>query len=231
MTIRRLFIFILLLLVSTSLHAQRFNNKSVYDDLRHGQWEASLFAAGTGGVDLVGDLGSSIELDDTWGWGFSIGYNLNAKWNFAYRFSLSKPDYTAVVIPTDEDGNPLPVDPQVIDHELDRYAHQLNATWHWFDGPLTPFLQAGIGYTTLDTNIPSAPPATGCWWDPWWGWICNTQWKTYDTSEFSYNLGLGVRWDINGALFLRGSYSREWVDVKAGSLEFDTLGLDVGLMW
>ena len=38
-------------------------------------------------------------------------------------------------------------------------------------------------------------------------------------------------WDINGAVFLRGSYNREWVDIDSGDLDFDTLTLDLGLMW
>ena len=98
-------------------------------------------------------------------------------------------------------------------------------------GPLTPFLQAGVGWTKLDSNILNRPPTTGCWWDPWWGWICATEWSTYETTKFSYNLGLGLRWDVNGALFLRGAYNREWVDVDRGSLDFDMLTMEVGLMW
>ena len=127
-----------------------------------------------------------------------------------------------------EGEDPVPRD---IDYQLDKYSHALNATWNWFDGPLTPFLQGGIGWTRIDSNIPSQPPQTGCWWDPWWGYICDTTWKTYETSDFAYNLGIGLRWDINGALFLRGSYNREWVSVDSGDLDFDTLSLDMGLMW
>lgn len=229
MTKHRIILVVALLLASTTLEAQRFNKKSIYDDLRHGQWEAALTVVSGGGVDLTGDNGSSLDIDDAVGWGFSIGYNLNANWNFAYRMTLQKPDYALVIVPVPAEGED-PV-PQPLNHEADRYAHQVNATWHWFDGPLTPFLQAGIGYGKLDSNIPSQPPVTGCWWDPWWGYICDTQWRTYEASEFTYNLGLGVRWDINGALFMRGAYNREWVDTKAGGLEFDTLYLDIGLMW
>ena len=229
MTIKRLFIFALLLIVSTTAHAQRFNKKNVYDDLRHGQWESSLLVKSTSGLDLVGDNGSTMDVDDSIGWGFTIGYNLSANWNFAYKFSLNKHDYTAAIVTDPEDGgDPVAIN---IDHEMDKYAHAANVTWHWFDGPLTPYLEGGIGYGKIDTNVPSQPPTTGCWWDPWWGYICDTQWKTYDTSEFTYNLGIGVRWDINGALFMRGSYNREWMSVDAGDLEFDTLSFDVGLMW
>ena len=229
MSFKRLLILALLLIFSTTVQAQRFNKKNVYDDLRHGQWEASLLVQGAGGVDLAGESGSSIEVDDAIGWGFTIGYNLTANWNFSYKFTMASPDYTATIVPEPEEGED-PV-PRVIDYQLDKYSHALNATWNWFDGPLTPFLQGGIGWTRIDTNIPSQPPQTGCWWDPWWGYICDTTWKTYDTSDFAYNLGIGLRWDINGALFLRGSYNREWISVDSGDLDSDTLTLDMGLMW
>ncbi|MBT8041186.1 MAG: porin family protein [Xanthomonadales bacterium] len=229
MNMKRLLIFALLLTLSSSLHAQRFNQKAIYDNLRHGQWEASLLGQASSGFDLSGDQGSSIDVDDAFGFGFTIGYNLNAHWNFSYKFTLNSPDYSAVIVPQPPEGE----DPvaRTIDYQLDKYAHALNATWHWFDGPLTPFLEGGIGYTRIDTNVPSQPPVTGCWWDPWWGYICDTQWKTYDTSEITYNAGIGVRWDVNGALFFRGAYNREWISIDAGDLEFDTLSLSIGLMW
>jgi hypothetical protein len=30
---------------------------------------------------------------------------------------------------------------------------------------------------------------------------------------------------------MRGSYNREWIDTNAGGLDFDTLSLELGLMW
>ena len=229
MMFKRLFAIALLLLVSTSLHAQRFNKKPVYDDLRQGRWEASVVAPYTDSESLEGENGSSISIEDSWGWGLGIGYNLNAKWNFAYRLTINKPDYDGVVVLEQDEGED-PV-PREFSHEMDKYSHALTATYHWFDGPVTPYIQGGVGYTKLDSNVPSQPPTTGCWWDPWWGYICDTRWRTYDTDEFSYNLGLGVRWDVNGALFMRGTYSREWVDTDAGELDFDTLAVEIGLMW
>ena len=114
---------------------------------------------------------------------------------------------------------------------MTKYAHQFNVTYHFLKGPLTPYVQAGAGWTTLDSNIISRPPVTGCWWDPWWGYICTTTWTTYDTTKFSYNAGLGLRWDINAAVFMRGAWNREFVSTDNGNLDFDTLTLEAGLMW
>ena len=83
MTIKRLFIIALLLVFSTSLHAQRFNKKGVYDGLRHGQWEASLLAQGSGSTDIEGENGSSIAIDDSFGWGFTVGES-NVRWSLGH---------------------------------------------------------------------------------------------------------------------------------------------------
>ena len=232
MTVKRLFILFLLLVLTTSVHAQRFNTKKVNDGLRHGQWEASLLTQYQNGFDQQGEGGSEIDADDAFGFGFTIGWNLNAKWNFQFKLAMNEPDYTATLVPEQPENPDDPaLSPFELNSSLSKYASAFNATYHFFEGPLTPFVQAGAGWTKLDSNIPSTPPSTGCWWDPWWGWICNTTWQTYDTTRFSYNLGIGGRWDVNGALFLRGSYNREWLDVGRSSLDFDTLTLEAGLMW
>jgi opacity protein-like surface antigen len=220
-----------LLLVSTSLHAQRFNTKKIHEDERHGDWEFSLLVQQQGGSDLSGEEGSSVDIDSELGWGFTIGYNLTAKWNFQYKFTLVKPDYQATIVPDPGDDPEVePPVPQTFDWGMSKYAHAVNATYHFSRGPLTPYVQLGVGYAKLDSNI-VRDVVTGCWWDPWWGYICDSTLRTYDTSEFFYNAGLGVRWDFSELLFLRGSYNREWIDVDAGSLDFDTFSLELGMMW
>jgi hypothetical protein len=44
MTIKRLIILLLLLILSTSVHAQRFNQKKMNDTIRYETWEVSLLA-------------------------------------------------------------------------------------------------------------------------------------------------------------------------------------------
>jgi len=226
MTIKRLTLLLVLIALSTSVHAQRFNQKNIFDGIRHGQWEASLLAQYQNGTDASNAEGAALDIDNGWGWGFTIGWNWTEKWNLAYKFTLVKPDYSATIVPEDPE---LP--PQTLNYTMSKYAHQFNVTYHFLKGPLTPYVQAGAGWTKLDSNVLDRPPTTGCWWDPWWGWICSTTWSTYDTTRFSYNVGLGLRWDVNGALFLRGSYNREFVNLKNTDMDFDTLSLEAGFMW
>ena len=130
-------------------------------------------------------------------------------------------------IVTDED---TPVQ-QTIEHSMSKYSHQLNLTYHFLDGAFTPFATAGIGVASVDSNVPNGSVEGGCWWDPWWGYVCYSNWETYTSSELAYSLGLGFRWDINTAVFARGAYSVEYIDLDSGSLDFGTFIFELGLMF
>jgi opacity protein-like surface antigen len=226
MTLKRIAVLLVLLLLSSSVQAQRFNKKPDYAGLRDGAWEASLLIGNQSSASASADNGASLDMDSEFGWGFSVGWNMTPKWHFSWTFMLVEPSYSATIVPEDPE-----IPPQTLDYSATRYSNQLNVTYHFLRGPLTPFVEAGIGYSKLDSNVPSAPPVTGCWWDPWWGYICNTTWSTYDTSEFTWNVGLGLRWDVNGALFVRGAWNREVFSGDRADLDFDTLNLEAGLMW
>jgi opacity protein-like surface antigen len=226
MTVKRLIILLLLLMLSASVQAQRFNQKQIHDGLRERNWEAGMLLQYQTGSSNDFDGGSSIDIDSSLGFGFGIGWNWTDNWNLSYRFSLVKPDYSATIVPEDPEETT-----QTLDYKMSKYSHQFNVTYNFLKGPWTPYLQAGVGWTKLDSNIISRPPTTGCWWDPWWGYICSTTWETFKTSEFTYNLGVGLRWDINGAIFLRGSWNRQFIGLDNGNLDFDTISLESGFMW
>jgi opacity protein-like surface antigen len=226
MNMKRLIIMLVLLILSTSVHAQRFNQKKMNGDIRYETWEVSLLAQYQTSTSAEGEQGSSLDIDSGMGWGFGIGWNWTENWNLSYRFSLNKPDYSATIVPEDPEE-----ETQTINYDMSKYSHQFNVTYHFMDGPITPYLQAGVGWTKLDSNILSRPPTTGCWWDPWWGYICSTTWDTFKTSEFTYNVGAGLRWDVNGAFFMRGAWARQFIKLDNGNLDFDTVTLEAGFMW
>lgn len=226
MTIKRLVVLLVLLMLSNSVHAQRFNQNKINDGLRDRNWEASLMLQYQTGMSQDYEQGSSIDIDSSVGFGFGFAWNWTEKWHLSYRFSLNKPDYTATIVPEAPEEVP-----QTLDYTMSKYSHQFNVTYHFLRGPLTPYVSAGVGWTKLDSNVPDEPPRLGCWWDPWWGYICYTDWSTYKTSKFTYNLGLGLRWDINGAMFTRASWNRQFISVDNGNLDFDTISLEGGVMW
>ena len=224
--LKRLILLVVLITLSSSVFAQRFNKKSSGYGVRDSRWETSILLSSQSSTSKNFEQGSALEIDSKTGWGLTVGWNWKAKWNLAYKLSVNKPGYSATIVP--EDPEELP---QTLDHTMSKYSHQFNVTYNFRDRAFTPFIQAGAGFTTLDSNILNRPPTTGCWWDPWWGFICATEWSTFKTTKFSYNLGLGLRWDINNALFTRASYNKEFISVKNGSLTFDSLTLEIGLVF
>ena len=193
---------------------------------RDTRFEASVILAYQNGLDKSSEGGSSIDVDSTVGWGVSLGWNWTEKLNLSYRLAATKPDYLAVVVTED-----TPLVPQAFEQKLSKYSHQFNVTYNFRAKAFTPFVLAGIGMTKIDTNVIAGPPTTGCWWDPWWGYICFSDWETFGATEFSYNLGVGLRWDINNAIFTKAAYSREFISLKNGTLDFDMAILEVGLMF
>ena len=95
----------------------------------------------------------------------------------------------------------------------------------------TPFVEAGAGWTDVDSNIPSGPPTTGCWWDPWWGYICSSFYETYSETRTSYLYGVGVRWEMGSDMVLKGTYSLMNVDTNAATKDFEQDVLRFDLLW
>jgi opacity protein-like surface antigen len=115
---------------------------------------------------------------------------------------------------------------------LDTATVALNASYYILDGPLTPYLMGGIGWTFVDSNIPSGPHQGVCWYDPWYGYVCTSYQNTYSKSYFSYDLGLGARWDVMSGFFVRGSAIWQWIDLgQPGTTDFLGGRLDLGYMF
>ena len=226
--LKRVITIALLMICSTSALAQYDNQKKERSTFgsRDGRFEASVILAYQTAIDESSEGGSSLAIDSSSGWGVSVGWNWTAKLNLQYRLLSVSPKYTAVIVPESPDELT-----QTFDHKMSKYSHQLNATYHFMKGSVTPYVVGGIGYGTLDSNIASEPPTVGCWWDPWWGYICNGEWKTFKASEFTYNVGVGVRWDINNAFYSRAAYSREFISLRNGTLDFDLMTVELGLMF
>lgn len=226
--LRRISLIVLLIIASTSVLAQYDHPRKKPSEAgsREGRWEGSVILAYQTGLDQSYENGSELSVDSTAGWGISFAWNWTEKWNISYRLISTSPKYSALIVPDDPN-----VVPQTIEHSMSKLSNQLNVTYNFRSKAFTPFVVAGIGWTKLDSNVPSAPPQVSCWWDPWWGYICISDWKTYKTSRLSYNLGAGVRWDINNAVFTKATYTREFLDVENGSADFDMAILELGLMF
>jgi opacity protein-like surface antigen len=196
---------------------------------REGKWDLSLAAIYLGSESVSGggepgQQGSSLEIEDDWGFGINIGYNFTNHWALSFDMSFLRPRYNATLV-GENPGDP----PETFSHEMDMFSGLVKGTYNILNGPVTPFIDLSAGFTYIDSNVADRPPTTGCWWDPWWGYVCQTFTSTYSDTRFNYGGGFGVRWDINRDLFLRASYSIMVIDLGSSSdPTFDVGSLAIG---
>lgn len=211
------------LFVITTAQAQSAGFSGLNKD-RAGRMEATIGVNEAFSWDRTGENGSSLDVDSDTGWAFSFAYNYDNHWNLGFAMDFSDANFNAQIV---EEGSGTTYD---IDHELSSYNGQLNLTYHFFEGKFTPFVQAGLGWSEIDSNVTDGLPSSGCWWDPFWGYYCNTYWDTYDASEFSYNVGVGLRYDLPNNVFLKATYSNLWMDLGSDDQMFEAARIELGFM-
>jgi hypothetical protein len=195
---------------------------------RTANWDMSLGvlyqgSESAGGGAPPGLQSSSLEIDDDWGFAFNFGYNFTSHWALSFDMSFLTPSYKATVVPDDP-----AVSPETVSHSMDMFSGVVRGTYNILSGPITPFVDLSAGFTYIDSNVVDRPPTTGCWWDPWWGYVCSSFVSTYSDTRFNYGGGLGVRWDL-GELFLRATYSVVKIDFSnSDDPTFGVGRLDVG---
>jgi len=192
---RRLTAVLLVMLLPAVVSAQGFRN----------QWEWS-FAAIYQDSERTGTVGgSSIDIDRDFGIGFGFNYLVNERFSVGADFEWLSPDYKAVLV--DDQGLP-----SVIDHKFSQFNGRIKGTFNLLEGPFTPFVEAGFGWTYVDSNVADGPPITGCWWHPYWGYICENYYSTFTETSFSYGGALGLRYQLRGGTIIKLSYNTYEID-------------------
>jgi len=212
------------LILATSILILPALASAQYNNSRAQSWDFSVGAIYQGGASSKGDGGSTFEVRDNWGFGFNVGYHFNNRFALGADFDFLRPGYTATIVNVD---NPSEI--RVIDHRASQFNGRLKATLNLMDGPLVPFVEAGFGWSYIDSNVASGPPVTGCWWHPWWGYICSNYYNTFSGTESSYGGGLGLRYELRGNAFVRASYNY-WI-LNVGDTEPDLDGFRIEYGW
>jgi opacity protein-like surface antigen len=158
--------------------------------------------------DVDFDDGGTTEFEDDIGISLYAGYRMSPRLEFQFGLDWSSIDYQA-----EYESQVIPGTLVNVDAEIEAFTPFAKVNFNFLEGPLTPFVTAGIGWSFIDTNIPDGLPQTGCWWDPWWGQVCGTYQSTRSTDAFTYDVGLGVRWDLSTGYSLRFAYEKHWFDV------------------
>jgi len=174
-------------------------------------WDFAIGAIYQDSQSATGGNGSSLSVDSALGVGISLNYNLNSRFALGAGFDWLRPDYSAVLV---NDENPA--ETLRVEHRGSQWNGRFRGTFNFIDqGPLVPYAQLGFGWTWLDSNLSSGPPVTGCWWHPWWGYICENFYQTYNSTEFSYGGALGLRYELFGGSFIDLSF--DYWELDTGS--------------
>jgi len=166
-----------------------------------------------------GQGGSSAVVNEDLGFGFGFGYNLNTHLQLSGLFNWSTREYRATLVNTDGTTRRA-------SGTLDTSTISFNGTYFLLSKGLTPFLSGGIGSTFVDSNIPTGPGTTACWYDPFYGYVCNTYTNTKTYTAVSYTAGAGVRWEASRRLALQGGFNKLWIDGTSSKPTFDGWRLD-----
>ena len=173
-------------------------------------WEFGALVSGTSSESISGENGSGLEIDSETGWGFMGGYNFTNRLAVMGELNWVRPRYEATFVP--EAGGQ-----ETINARLDVSTFQIKGVFNLLEGHITPFVEGGIGWTRVDSNIISSPPITGCWWDPWWGYVCDTFFNTYSDTRTSYSYAGGLRWEPAREWAVRASYGVTELDTSSNT--------------
>jgi opacity protein-like surface antigen len=139
-----------------------------------------------------------------------FGYNIDEHWLASFEFGYNQISYKANIASAD---TPPKQSASVSgDAQVSRFGGSI--TYNLLAQPLTPYVLGTLGWAYVDSNIPNGPPQTGCWWDPWYGYICSTWQSTASSNSFTYGLGAGVRWDAGHSFFVRFAYEYDWINLS-----------------
>ncbi len=172
-----------------------------------------------------GQSGSSLDVDDAWGLGFNLGYNFSNRLSVSADIDFLRPDYKATLVDENYPGNTT-----TVNHSMSQFNGRLKGTFNFTDGPFVPYIEAGFGWTYIDSNLADGPPITGCWWHPWWGYICSNYYSTFSKTYTSYGAGIGLLYEMVGNSFIKASYNYWTLDTGSQSADpaLETLQIEYG---
>lgn len=186
-----------------------------------GPWQARLGARYQPTTDVDFDGGSTVEFNSSTAFLVGLGYALSEHFEIGANLSYDDRDYEALLA-GDAANETFPVRGTV-----ETTGVMFDLSYYFLTGRIRPFVSTGAGWSFVDTNLPTAPPQVGCWWNPWYGYICEGFQETKDVDGFAYQAGAGVNVRVNSTISVTGSYQMNWVDYpKAdGTPTFDAIQL------
>jgi opacity protein-like surface antigen len=204
--------------------AVAFASSTAIADTRDPGWDFGVDVIYQDSADITFKGGSTASLDSDWGLALTFGYRFNSHLELGFSLDWQSVDYEAEL-----QSGLLPNLRVGVSGDLEAFTPRAYLNYNFMEGPITPYVTAGVGWSFVDTNIPNSRVQVGCWWDPWWGYICTPYQSTKSIDDFVYQAGVGARWDIATGFSLRLAYEKHWFDYgKATSTpDFDQLKLGI----
>jgi hypothetical protein len=219
------------LIISSSVFC--ISADAAFYDSRKEKFEFFLSPQLTNSKNLQFDNGAEANLNKRSALAFGFGYNVNNHIELSLQFAASNGNYTGTRIIDNDPENPdLPNGPTKFTSNMYTSSINLGFTYNILSGPFTPYLSANIGSTYIDTGVPTGDRVTGCWWDPWWGYICTPVTQTYTSTEVNYGGGAGLRYDFNRKLFMKGGVDINYLELNSSNTpDFITYKFTFGFMF
>ena len=175
---------------------------------RGGKSEFYLAPVFTDGKNYSFEGGSTARSDT--GYGLTLGYAFNFDQHKALgiEVSWSDMDYRATVQPGPGNNLNSVTD---IRGTMETWTVRFLGNYYFMEGNFTPFVTGGLGWSYIDTNIPTGLPQNVCWYYPWYGSYCGSYVPTATSTKFSYNAGAGLRMEM-GKGFIRALVNEQWAD-------------------
>jgi opacity protein-like surface antigen len=191
---------------------------------RQGTWETRLDITYQNSSDWDFNGGTTAEIDSDTSLLLGLAYHISDQLELGGNVTFGQTDYEADIV-----GDTVP--DFSVRGEYESTALTFDATWNFMPGDFSPFVSATAGWSWVDTNIATEPPQTGCWWDPWWGYVCTTFQDTKSLDGFTYGFDVGARYDFTDSFAIHASYRMMWVDLDNASGTPDIDGFRLGIGW
>jgi opacity protein-like surface antigen len=216
---------ILMLVCAAALAAwQTAGAQSQYGQLSgmRGDWEFRVGPVWMDSKTVDFNGGSQMHLDSNTGFKIGTGYYVTDQLIIGGNFSYSQGDFNGTVA----SGTPG-VSAHLENGRSDYSTLMFDATYLFLPGAIKPFVSAGMGWTWVNTNIASGPPQSGCWWDPWWGYVCSSWQPTVGNSSFAYQVGVGLQVNFSHSFNIAAAVKETWIDIhnSTGTPGFPTVEL------
>lgn len=221
---RVLCLMIFVLLFATVAEAQQRRPRTI-GWKREGTWDLGITTRYSWGKDYDFDGGSQARFHDDLGWGFSLGYNFSEHFNLGFAFAWRSVGYDATVLGLDENDEPTS---RETGGQVTTSNFGLNGEYNVLKGRFTPYVNGTWSWMHINSNV-FAGWTSGCWWYPYYGYVCGPIPVTYGTNTSAYSLGLGVRYELKESLYLRLGYERGWINEDSFD-STDMLRVDIGFM-